>query len=167
MNGLMSAALALVMMVAVQDKSEWFGLGINAYQKGNYGEAAVNFSKAIELDSMNHIFYFNRATCWIKLREYDRAIGDLQRTIELDPSAANAHMQLAVAFAELRMPQQAIPSVSRAIALDSTLPKAHYLRGRLHLSVGDTTSACEDLRTASAYGDAAARQLVGSICDSR
>lgn len=149
-----------------QDKAEWFGLGINAYQKENYGEAAVNFTKAIELDSNNHIFWFNRATCFVKMREYDRAIFDLQRTITLDPLSATAYMQLAVVLAELRKHDNAILAVTKAMELDSTLPKTHYLRGRLYLSTGDTTSACSDLQTASERGDQAARQLLESTCGS-
>lgn len=163
-----SYALTLVLAATAllaQDKSEWFGLGINAYQKGNYGEAAVNFTRAIELDSLNHIFWFNRATCFVKMREYDKAAFDLQRTITLDPLAANAYMQLAVVLAETRRHEPAIQAVSRAIELDSTLPKTHYLRGRLYLSTGDTLSACADLQRSSERGDPAARQLFQEICE--
>jgi len=154
-----------VVFLTAQDKGEWFGLGINAYQKGNYGEAAVNFTRAIELDSNNHIFWFNRATCFVKMRDYERAIFDLQRTITLDPLSATAYMQLGVVLAELRRHDNAILAVSKAIELDSTLPKSHYLRGRLYLTTGDTTSACADLHIASDRGDPAARTLMKEHCE--
>ena len=164
-RALVIAALSSAVLLVAQDKAEWFGLGINAYQKGNYGEAAVNFTRAIELDSMNHIFWFNRATCFVKMRDYDKAIFDLQRTITLDPMSANAYMQLAVVLAETRRHENAILAVSKAIELDSTLPKTHYLRGRLYLSTGDTVAACSDLRVSSERGDPAARSLLKETCE--
>lgn len=159
---LLSTALLLA-----QDKTEWFGKGINAFQQGLYGEATVYFTRAIELDSMNHIFWFNRATCYVKLREYERAVADLARTIELDPRSATAYMQLAVAHAETRQSEKAIIAVSKAIELDSTLPKTHYLRGRLYLDIGDTTSACVELQRASQRGDVTARALQSKVCEVR
>jgi len=162
---LVMSVVAGLAVLSAQDKAEWFGLGINAYQKGNYGEAAVNFTRAIEMDSLNHIFWFNRATCFVKMRDYDKAIFDLQRTITLDPMSANAYMQLAVVLAETRRHENAILAVSKAIELDSTLPKTHYLRGRLYLSTGDTVAACSDLRISSERGDPAARSLLKETCE--
>ena len=160
-------SLLVVTTLLAQDKSEWFGKGINAFNKGLYGEASVYFTRAIEADSMNHIFWFNRATCYVKLRDYERAIGDLARTIELDPQSAAAYMQLAVAHAETRQTVKAIIAVSKAIELDSTLPKTHYLRGRLYLDISDTSSACVEFKRAAQRGDETARAMQSRLCAGR
>lgn len=156
--------LIVSMMLAPQDKGEWFGRGINAYGKGMYGEAAVNFTRAIEADSLNHIFWFNRATCWVKLRDYDKAIFDLDRCLQLDPTATNALMQRAVAHAEMRNTDQAVRDVSRVIDIDPKFPKAHLLRGRLLLQKGERVEGCKDLKVAEEQGDPNAAALRKQEC---
>lgn len=153
------------LMFAAQDKGEWFGRGINAYGKGMYGEAAVNFTRAIEADSMNHIFWFNRATCWVKLRDYDKAIFDLDRCLQLEPTATNALMQRAVAHAEMRNVEQAVRDVSKVIEIDPKFPKAYLLRGRLLLQKGEKVEACKDLKVAEEQGDPNAAALRKQSCE--
>lgn len=157
--------LIVSMMFAAQDKGEWFGRGINAYGKGMYGEAAVNFTRAIEADSMNHIFWFNRATCWVKLRDYDKALFDLDRCLQLDPTATNALMQRAVAHAEMRNVDQAIRDVSKVIEIDPKFPRAHLLRGRLMLQKGERVEGCKDLKVAEEQGDPNAAALRKQSCE--
>ncbi len=153
------------LMFASQDKGEWFGRGINAYGKGMYGEAAVNFTRAIEADSMNHIFWFNRATCWVKLREYDKALFDLDRSLQLDPIAVNVLMQRAVVFAETRNVDQALRDVTRVIELDPKFPRSHLLRGRLLLQKGETAEGCKELKVAEEQGDQSAAALRKQTCE--
>ena len=151
-----------------QSEEEIFGKGLNAYNRGDYNEAIEFFTKAIEQDSMNHIFWFNRGTCYVKTRDYDRAEFDLMRSLKLDPYANNVAMQLAVVLAETGRAEQAILLMDQVIETDSTFPMAHLLRGRLRLTAGiDSVGACEDLHMSEKKGNPTARKYMPPWCKER
>lgn len=56
----------------------------------HYVQAVEGYSKAIELNPLNHIYWSNRAFAHIKIEEYGAAIQDATKAIELDPTYAKA-----------------------------------------------------------------------------
>ena len=60
------------------------GLVLN--NQGEYQEAIVAFTKAIELDPSLATAYSNRGWAFIKLGQYEQATADYDRAAELDPS---------------------------------------------------------------------------------
>ena len=52
---------------------------------GNYQEAIVDFSKALEIDSRDSYLYFWRGCAYKSLNEYPNAIKDLRISQKLDP----------------------------------------------------------------------------------
>ena len=48
----------------------------------------------MELDSTNYFFYFNRAVCYHRIGEIDKAIEDLKKTLKLNPQYKNANIML-------------------------------------------------------------------------
>jgi tetratricopeptide (TPR) repeat protein len=52
-------------------------------------DALGDFTKAIELEPDNAVYYHNRGFCLRNLDRYDAAIADYTRAIELDDSDAN------------------------------------------------------------------------------
>lgn len=81
-------------MSAVEFKNQ----GNKALTAGLFQEAHEFYSKAIELDSSNAIFFANRAQVEIKLEEYGSAIQDASRAIDLDPKYLKSYYRRAVAF---------------------------------------------------------------------
>ena len=75
--------------------------GNAAKAAGKLDEAVQMYTKAIELDPSDAIFYSNRALVYNLLQKYREAIADGQKAIELKPAfykgyshKAYAHMQL-------------------------------------------------------------------------
>lgn len=160
-------ALCAALIVSAQDASEWFGKGLNAFNNGNYGEAVVNFTRAIEQDSGASPAWFNRGTAYMRMRMFEKAYFDLTRCLQLRPSQVtmNARMQRAVVGAELGLRVEAMKDVSMVISIDSTFPKARLLRGRLLLGSGDTLGACGDLTAALQLGDSSAVKYIQAACE--
>ncbi len=157
---------ALVIAQDEQDQiQELFGKGLNAFNKGNYGEAVVFYSRCIERDSFTMNVWFNRASAYLRMREYSNAKFDLDHILSIQPELLNAKMQRAVVHAEMGLVQLAFSDVSDVIKQDSTFPKAYLLRGRLRLrAMQDTAGACDDLKNAFAAGDSTALRFMPPPC---
>lgn len=144
---------------------ELFGKGLNAFNKGNYGEAVVFYTQCIERDSLTMNVWFNRASAYLRLRDYGKAKEDLDHILKRQPELLNARMQRAVVEAEMGLLPMAIEDVSIVIRQDSTFPKAYLLRGRLTLRANlDTLAACSDLKAALALGDSTSLRYMPSTC---
>jgi len=158
--------LCCVLIASAQDASEWFGKGLNAFHDGRYGEAVVNFTRAIEQDSGSSPAWYNRGTAYMRMRMFEKAYFDLTRCLQLRPSQVtiNARMQRAVVGAELGLRDDALRDISTVIEIDSTFPKARLLRGRIYLSSGDTTRACKDFSGALQLGDSSAVKYLQAAC---
>jgi tetratricopeptide (TPR) repeat protein len=158
--------LTLHLVVNAQEASEWFGKGLNAFNNGNYGEAVVSFTRAIEQDSSASPVWFNRGTAYMRMRMFEKSYFDLTRCLQLRPSQVtmSARMQRAVVGAELGLRQDALRDVTVVIEQDSTFPKARLLRGRLRLGMGDTTDACRDFASALRLGDSSAVKYLRAAC---
>lgn len=74
----------------------------NAFLKEHkYSQAIDSYTKAIELDSQNPIFYSNRAQVHIKLEEYGLAIADCGAALAVDPDFVKAYYRRGVSLMAL------------------------------------------------------------------
>ncbi|KAI2660064.1 Small glutamine-rich tetratricopeptide repeat-containing protein beta [Labeo rohita] len=64
----------------------------NHMKEENYSSAVECYTKAIELDQRNAVYYCNRAAAHSKLGNYTEATGDCERAIAIDPSLALTSM---------------------------------------------------------------------------
>eukprot|EP00966_Prymnesium_polylepis_P229245 5305071-Prymnesium_polylepis.2 len=60
-------------------------LGNTQFKAGNYEQAIVHFSKAIELGA-THVLFSNRSACYCGLKKYDEALSDAEKGIEMNAS---------------------------------------------------------------------------------
>ncbi|CCH41597.1 Serine/threonine-protein phosphatase [Wickerhamomyces ciferrii] len=81
--------------------ADYKNLGNQALKSKNYQDAIDNYTKAIEIDPEDPIFYANRAHVEIQIELYGSAILDATRAIELDPSYLKAYYRRAVAKSRL------------------------------------------------------------------
>lgn len=59
--------------------------GNRCVKEGNYGEAILHYTHAINQDNTNHTLYSNRSLCFLKLHQYYYAMKDAKQTIKLKP----------------------------------------------------------------------------------
>jgi tetratricopeptide (TPR) repeat protein len=57
-------------------------LGNTQFKAGNYDQAIVHFTRAIEM-SPTHVLFSNRSACYCGLRKYDDALADSSKCIEM------------------------------------------------------------------------------------
>lgn len=70
-------------------------LGNKAKQNGDIQEAIIFYTKAIEKDNSQSIFYSNRALCYKELGEIQKAMDDAQFAIEIDEKNIKAQFIMA------------------------------------------------------------------------
>ena len=67
-------------------------LGNAQFKQGNYEQAIVHFSKAIEL-CPTHVLYSNRSACYCGLRKYEEALTDATKCIDMKSDWGKVHPQ--------------------------------------------------------------------------
>eukprot|EP01027_Heterolobosea_sp_BB2_P019585 GEZU01027520.1.p1 GENE.GEZU01027520.1~~GEZU01027520.1.p1 ORF type:complete len:310 (+),score=21.70 GEZU01027520.1:193-1122(+) len=84
----------------------------------DFQSAIEYYTKAIELDPNNHVFYSNRAACYISLHQYNKALADSRRSIKINPKFVRAYQRKANALAGLFKYDEAIAAVGRGLKIE-------------------------------------------------
>uniref|UniRef100_A0A8C2ZNH5 Small glutamine-rich tetratricopeptide repeat-containing protein beta n=1 Tax=Cyclopterus lumpus TaxID=8103 RepID=A0A8C2ZNH5_CYCLU len=92
--------------------------GNNHMKEENYRCAVECYTKAIELDLRNAVYYCNRAAAHSKLGNYTEATGDCDRAIGIDPSYSKAYGRLGLALTATNKYPEAITYFKKALVLD-------------------------------------------------
>lgn len=74
--------------------------GNERYFRKEYDEAISLYSKAIELDPNNSVFYFNRGLVYKQKKLWNNAIKDAEVSVRLDKTYVKAHLLLGQALVE-------------------------------------------------------------------
>lgn len=60
--------------------------GLELLNNGDYEKAVPYFKKALDMDNRYAEGYYFRGYCYVKMKEYEKALLDLDNSIKLDPS---------------------------------------------------------------------------------
>ncbi|KFP78868.1 Small glutamine-rich tetratricopeptide repeat-containing protein beta, partial [Apaloderma vittatum] len=92
--------------------------GNNHMKEENYGAAVDCYTRAIELDPNNAVYYCNRAAAQSKLNNYSEAIKDCERAIAIDPKYSKAYGRMGLALTSVNKYEEAVTSYQKALDLD-------------------------------------------------
>ena len=92
--------------------------GNNAFAAARYYAATAEFTKAIECDPYDHIFYSNRSACYANLDQYSKACADARRCIELRPDFAKGYSRLGFALFKAGFLHDAMSAYERGLTVD-------------------------------------------------
>lgn len=92
--------------------------GNNLMKSEKFDEALKCYTKAIQLDGRNAVFYCNRAAAYSKLSNHTFALEDCRRAIEIDPQYSKAYGRMGLAYASLNDHYRARDCYKKAVELD-------------------------------------------------
>ncbi|CAD0204635.1 unnamed protein product [Chrysodeixis includens] len=91
----------------------------NEFMKSDrHKEALEKYTRAIELDYSNPVYFCNRAAVHFKLGEHEAAVADCTAALGLQPDYAKAHSRLGLALTALDRHREARAAYARALQLE-------------------------------------------------
>lgn len=127
----------------VQIEAEKYkNLGNTAMQQEKPEQAVIEYSKAIECDNSNPVYYCNRAASNNKLKNYKLALRDCQIAIKIDPHYAKAYGRMGLAYTQMNNYKAALEAYTKAAELDPNDP----------LYVNNMQAAMSNLNKSSSTG---------------
>uniref|UniRef100_A0A9J8BIM0 Small glutamine-rich tetratricopeptide repeat-containing protein alpha n=1 Tax=Cyprinus carpio carpio TaxID=630221 RepID=A0A9J8BIM0_CYPCA len=84
----------------------------------NFSAAVEFYSKAIQLNPQNAVYYCNRAAAYSKLGNYAGAVQDCEQAIGIDPNYSKAYGRMGLALASLNKYSEAVSYYKKALELD-------------------------------------------------
>jgi len=110
--------------------------GNKAFIAGKYQVAIDYFSDGIELTPDNHLLYSNRAACYLKLGEWEKALQDSNKCIELKEDFTKGHFRKGLSLIELGRLEEAFASIKEAYDLEpedqDIVEKLEFVKGKLN-----------------------------------
>mmetsp|Transcript_70111 Transcript_70111/g.106020 ORF Transcript_70111/g.106020 Transcript_70111/m.106020 type:complete len:261 (+) Transcript_70111:127-909(+) len=98
---------------------EFKELGNEAFSKQDFESAVEHYTKAIQLDPSNHVFFSNRSASYAGLKDWAKATEDAKECIRLDPQFMKGYYRLATAQLELKDYDMAQATIKQGLALDA------------------------------------------------
>ncbi|KAJ8930901.1 hypothetical protein NQ314_016322 [Rhamnusium bicolor] len=80
--------------------------------------SVVEYTKAIQLDPTNAVYYCNRAAAYSRLEKHLEAINDCKEAIKLDPAYGKAYGRLGIAYSNLNKYEDARAAYLTALKYD-------------------------------------------------
>jgi tetratricopeptide (TPR) repeat protein len=138
------ALLARLRNEAPDDPATLHQLGIVAYRKGRWIEAAGLLERSIALAPGSALFHRNLCEVYRTCGRQDEALAVGRRAVQLDPSDKFCHHNLSVLHYDRRELNDAIASAERALAIDPDFPGAHFGIAEASLLGGDFARGWEE-----------------------
>jgi tetratricopeptide (TPR) repeat protein len=126
--------------------------GLDHYKENRFKKARDELSQAIEIDPENAKAYFWRARTFIRMGQYDDAIGDLKEVVDLNPRYSPAYDNLGWLFMRRNKFDESLTYLDKSIELKPDNGWAHYMRSRIFFKQGDLQNALENAKTACELG---------------
>jgi tetratricopeptide (TPR) repeat protein len=131
-------------------------LSLKQFDSGDLRESSNHLEKAIRIDDQIPAAYHNLGVCYLRLREYEKAVSAFQRASALDSHLIPSRVSLAGALFLLARYPEAEQAAREAYELDPANPAARYLLSRILAVEGhDTPEVLEMLRASRAKFPAA------------
>ncbi|XP_078049481.1 small glutamine-rich tetratricopeptide repeat-containing protein beta isoform X2 [Augochlora pura] len=104
----------------------------NVYMKAEkHHEAIASYTRAIELNGTNAVYYCNRAAAYSKIGFHERAISDCKAALAIDPTYSKAHGRLGLAYSSLNRLVEAGVSYKKAVEME---PDNESYKYNLHVT---------------------------------
>jgi len=123
---------------------EWFNLGDEKRESGDYRSAIADYDQAIQLKPDYADAYYNRGIAKSDLGDYQGAIIDYNQVIQLKPDYADAYYNRGNTKDDLGDKQGAIADYNQAIKIEPDFVYAYFVRGIAKKNLEDYQGAIAD-----------------------
>ncbi|XP_040580219.1 small glutamine-rich tetratricopeptide repeat-containing protein alpha [Lepeophtheirus salmonis] len=96
--------------------------GNEALRNENAKEAIDKYSKAIEIDGSNQVFYCNRAAAYSKMDNHYAAIEDCKRALDMCPNYGKAYGRMGLAYSAVQRHKEAEECFLKALEIEPDNP---------------------------------------------
>lgn len=111
-----------------KEEAEQFKLkGNECFKRKVYEKAIEWYSKAIQLDGTQYIYWSNRSASYIGIKEYHKALEDAERCIQLNPTWPKSFYRAAVALSLLGSYEDAAINAWEGYRLDPSNCELRHL----------------------------------------
>ena len=95
--------------------------GNKDFAQGNFKEAVNHYTMAIEitLEKPNHIYFANRANCYLEMCCYEECIHDCNQAISIDPTFSKSYYRKAKALVNQQKLTEALESLQEGTKYDA------------------------------------------------
>lgn len=100
------------------EAEKWRALGNDRLREEKYQEAVDCYTKAINLDGRNPVYFCNRAAAHTHLNNHQAAVNDSKRAIEIEPTYSKAYGRLGLAYTSLKKFGEAKNAYLKALELE-------------------------------------------------
>ena len=139
--------------------------GDNNYNKGNFQEAIIDYTKAIEIYPNDAKIYINRGVSYANIKNYSQAITDFTKAIEINPDLSEAYLNRGNAYAISGTISQSISDFSKAIEINPDYKEAYFNRGNAYaFGMDNFSQACSNWQKAYQLGHKPALELINKHC---
>lgn len=94
-------------------------IGNKFFKEGNFPEAMKHYTEAVKRDPDNAILYSNRAACYTKLMEFQRALEDCEMCIKKDPKFIKGYIRKGAALMAMKEYSKARSAFEAALDIDT------------------------------------------------
>jgi len=105
--------------------------GNQFFAKKEYAKAIELYSKAVEVEPSNHIYYSNRCAAYAGMGNFEAAKADGERCVATNPGFVKGYFRLASALKELGDFVNAEKTIKRGLQVQGDHPDLLRLRGEI------------------------------------
>ena len=92
--------------------------GNEAFKEGNYAQAAVFYTQALELAPAHHVALANRSACFLKMGEHERALADARACVAAESTYVKGHFRVGLSLHAAGRFGEAVVALEKAERLD-------------------------------------------------
>jgi tetratricopeptide (TPR) repeat protein len=121
------------------------------YMAGDFKAALKGYNKLISDNKNNPLYYFERAQCYLRMKDFKKAQIDLSKAIELDPTYTEAIQSRASVYLRNNEVPKAISDYTTILTTNKNDPQTLSKRGNAYVLVNDFAAAEKDFLAALNY----------------
>ena len=137
-----------------------FEMGFALDNISKYKDAKLAYTSAIDFDSENSVYYYNRGLLSLNQEKYKDALRDFNKAIALEKGDADYYFNRGRANDNLKNYDDAIQDYSQCIRLKPDYAEAYFNRGRIHGFSFDFRMCISDMNKAGELGIEEAYEVI-------